>query len=333
MTKILTTCELITTTYRRGMIPDDQGTFSPCDVIAIMNEELNIHIVPSILKVHEEYFVENELISLVCGVCTYKIPDRAIGNKLRDVAYVAACGTQYEMTRKSLEDRAQYGSFIGSYSGSHLIPFYLGKDEVVLFQCQSNTTGFLLMTFYLQPNTLVKSNRGAKITAIATCTPCATTTFTLDQFPCHYSATSKFDFISGNAPSSITTYSNCVCTFDSNVKTLTFVTASLTRVNPNTQKSTTLVVTPVVGDYIMAEKETVVPQLPAELHPLLAQRTAIKIHEAQGDFKAMERAQQELDRMEQYAYTIIDNRVEGAPQKINNTKSTLRSAINRRWWT
>ena len=50
--------------------------------------------------------------------------------------------------------------------------------------------------------------------------------------------------------------------------------------------------------------------------------------EALGDTEGMRNAQQELERMEYNAMTLIDNRVEGAPQKITNRHSILKSSLS-----
>jgi dihydropteroate synthase len=89
-----------------------------------------------------------------------------------------------------------------------------------------------------------------------------------------------------------------------------------------------------IGDFVMKATETIVPQLPEELHAILAQRVAIAALEALGDTEGASVAQRKLDKMEISSTDIIDNRVEGAPQKIVNRHSPLKqgglSRSNRR---
>lgn len=320
MAKILTACALVTTSLRRAMIPADQSTFTTCDILDIMNEELGIHVLPMVLRAHEEYYVIDEDQAISACTIRYKIPYRAVGNKLRDVQFVDSAGTQYEMTRVSLEDRPEYQ---GNYTNNQFLTFYLENDDVVLMQ-NSLTTGNIRSSYYLRPNELVKDSRGAKITAI--CVGCCTTTFTVCPFPSHFTASLEYDFIQGKSPNKIIGFDRCVCSICSTAQTLTFCNCDLTTIDLFSITPKALSFN--VGDYIMQKEETIVPQLPTELQPILAQRTAVKMLEALGDTEGMRNAQQELERMEHNAMTLIDNRVEGAPQKITNRHSILKSSLS-----
>jgi hypothetical protein len=317
MAKILNTCSLINTSLRRAMIPSDQSTFSCCDIIDIMNEELSIHVVPMVMRVHEEHFVFTEDQCVCACKVRYKIPYRAIGNKLRDVQYIDGSSI-YEMTRISPEDRPSYNT---GYIENQAMSFYLENDNIVLSQQQSGS-GKIRSSYYLRPNELVKASRAGTISAV--CVGCCTTTFTLSNFPAHFSCTTTFDIIQGKSPNKIITFDATVCTSNSGVKTITFDNDQLKIIDhlSTTPKAATFT----VGDYILKAEESHIPQLPTELQPILAQRTAVKMLEALGDIEGVKLAQNELDRMEYNANTLIDNRVEGAPQKIRNTHSALKEA-------
>ena len=150
--------------------------------------------------------------------------------------------------------------------------------------------------------------------------------FTLDTFPEHFSCTSVYDFIQGRSPNVIMVFDVCVVSSNEPTKTIVFNQDDLTRIDPYNANPQNITFS--VGDYIMKAEETIYPQLPTELQSVLAQRTAVKLLEALGDSEGMKMAQQELDRMEQNSMSLIDNRVEGAPQKINNKKSPLRGATS-----
>ena len=143
MAKILTTCALVTTALRRAMIPKDQSTFTTCDIIDIMNEEFGIHILPMVLRAHEEYYVIDEDQPLSACTIRYKIPYRAIGNKLRDVQFVDSGGTQYEMTRVSLESRPEYQ---GNYTNNQFLTFYLQSVPYSLTIYSSSTDPHSLLS-------------------------------------------------------------------------------------------------------------------------------------------------------------------------------------------
>jgi len=310
MAKVLSTDLLVTSSLRRAMIPSDQVTFTSTDVQDIMNEELGIHILPVILRAHEEYFVSSEDIPVVSTKTKYKIPYRAIGNKLRDVSYVDAGGAVYEMTRVSMED---ISSYTGQYSTNRTYAFYIENDSIVLMN-QTTQSGSLRMSYFLRPNELVADSRGGIISAIDTTSVVGQTTLTMESFPTHFSTISTFDIVQGKSPNKIITFDRAVVSVDDVAKTITFTT--IDSIDSDL----------VAGDVVSQAEESIYPQMPTELQPILAQRVAVKMLEALGDTEGMKNAQTELERMEYNSMSLIDNRVEGSAQKINNRHSALRES-------
>lgn len=86
----------------------------------------------------------------------------------------------------------------------------------------------------------------------------------------------------------------------------------------------------ITGDYICLANECIIPYLPPELHNLLVERTCAKILSAIGDQQGLAATNMKIKDMEDRQGTLIDNRIENAPQKILNRKSLLRS--NRLGW-
>lgn len=86
----------------------------------------------------------------------------------------------------------------------------------------------------------------------------------------------------------------------------------------------------VVGDYICLQYQCIVPQVPTDLHNLLAERTCARILESLGDQEGLKSANTKIDKLEIAQATILDNRVEGSPQKVFNRHSLLRYGKNRR---
>jgi hypothetical protein len=175
MGRVKTSSEIITEALRRGLIPADQATFTCCDILDIANEELGIHMVPLVLRAHEEYYIRDcDIVSCVCEL-QYRIPYRAIGNKLRDVQFVNSAGTYFEMTRISIEDRPDCAYSSYSRLNTGFLAFYVENDEIVLKE-RPVSTGSFRMSYFIRPNNLVKDDRGAKISAISNQFACATIT-------------------------------------------------------------------------------------------------------------------------------------------------------------
>lgn len=80
-----------------------------------------------------------------------------------------------------------------------------------------------------------------------------------------------------------------------------------------------------VGDYICEQNECIIPQIPSDLHTLLAERTCSRILESQGDVQGAQSNNARIADLEQRQSVIIDRRVDGAPRKVVNRNSFLRT--------
>ena len=106
MSSILRNDSLIRTIRRRAFIPESQDTFTDDDFLEIATEEINIGLIPLVMKMHEEHIIYFEEVDLELDVLKYPIPSRAHGNKLRDVFLVDENGNLFDMVRYSLGEIA-----------------------------------------------------------------------------------------------------------------------------------------------------------------------------------------------------------------------------------
>lgn len=312
MAEALTTSKFIKSVKRRGAIPESQVTFSEDDFLDIANEEMDNSLIPTMLMYHEEYFVDRKDVPLVANQTEYEIPYRAIGNKLRDVFYKDDQGNIFEMTRVSPENRFINSSM--SASGD-FTRFFMEGAKIVLLGSAPATTSSLEMVYFLRPNRLVKENRTAKVTAIDT----VTGVITLDSAPSVFAVSLEYDVIQAKSPHDIRTYDIVASAYSNTNKTLTF--------DPDD-----LPLGLVVGDYICLAGETPIPNVPTELHSMLAQRVTCRCLESMGHTEGLNLANAKLAEMQQSLGTLIDNRVTGAPQKVVNTNSMLLNRNLRRGW-
>jgi hypothetical protein len=79
-----------------------------------------------------------------------------------------------------------------------------------------------------------------------------------------------------------------------------------------------------IEDYICSQFECIIPQIPSDLHSLLAERTVARILEAQGDMQGLQAANAKIGDMESRQATMMQNRAEGSPRKVFNRNSLLR---------
>lgn len=315
MASYLTSDTLIASVVRRAAIPQSQVTFQTADFLAFANEELAIGIVPSVLQFHQEFFVNSSTVPLVANVSSYEIPSRAIGNKLRSVFYVDTNGNYREMARISPDDLPYFAK--RDYSGFPGV-FYLQNNNVVLVpSIGSNVNGSLYLSYFQRPNQMVDSSRVANITAI----DYATGDITVGETPSVFANGLMYDLVETNGGH------KCVAQ-----------DVSATAVNPTTNVISfgagNVPASLSIGDWVCLAGETYIPQIPDELHPVLAQRIACRCLEALDDAQGLQNANQKLLEMEQKIGNVIDNRTEGQPQKVNNLRSPLHSSkMSYRGWT
>lgn len=300
--------ELITSIKRRASIPESQATFEDTDFLELATEEQNIGLVPSVLSVHEEYFVYEQTVSLVTGTLRYAIPYRAIGNKLRDLTYVDAQGNEYPTIKVSQEDSLETFAF-----DTNPLRYKIQAGNVVLLVSPNTTlTGSLKFYYYLRPNSIVLLSRGAQITAIDT----GTGDITVDSVPTHFTTSLLYDFNRSKPDHHILSFDKSVTSILGT--TITFDTDDI----PSDLE---------VGDYICQSGETVIPNIPTDLHVVLTHRAAARCLEALGASQDLQNANVKLAEMEQKTGTLIDNRVESQPTKILNRNSFLRKTMWRKY--
>lgn len=306
MSNVLTSTKLIKSIKRKGMVPKDQNTFEDEDFLDMLNEEIQYFAVPHLMSVHEEYLVSSVDLDIVDGKTRYRIPERAIANKLRDVAYIDNNQSYYELSRISLEDLSEFSD---TYSDDSTQVFYVENDEIVLVDALpfNTNSGKLRMYFYLRPNRLVLDNRASIVQSIDR----VTGEVTVSNYLADFNNIPKIDFVQSNTPNKLYKYDVTPSSVSQLTGTLIFTPSDI----PENLA---------IGDYINLAGETIVPQLPTELHPVLAQRVAVAALEALGDEANLRISSARLKMMEDATLNLIDNRVEGAPQKIRNRYSPLR---------
>lgn len=125
---------------------------------------------------------------------------------------------------------------------------------------------------------------------------------TIPTVPAHFTSAIKYDVVGAESPNKIVHFNIYANTINLTLKTISYAASSAPAL--------------VVGDYITKAEETIVPNIPTELHPIVAQRVAVACLEAMGDEQNKQSAERQLAKMERSALKIITNRVEGAPKKI-----------------
>lgn len=107
------------------------------------------------------------------------------------------------------------------------------------------------------------------------------------------------------------------------LKVPTFSNLSSTNVNQPSSIAYELP-TVIIGDYICLANESIIPQIPPDLHNGLAERTAARILSAMGDQAGLQASMTKIAEIDSKQGNLLDNRVESSPIKIVNRYSNLR---------
>jgi len=308
MSKPLTATDLIKSIKLRASVPINQSTFTVDDLLEFANEELQLGVVPKIMSVHEDHLLYEDEVSIESGRLDYEIPNRALGNKLRDVQMRVGPGVVREMTRIGIGER-----FDDAYSAvSTTLPqFYVKGNKVVLNSVNSASGYSLVFVYYIRPSTMVPEEEVGVVQDVVD-NGDGTSRVALGQVPTAFTTSSIFDMYKGTSPCSILNKDLVPVSVDSVGKSVTFNTDDIPKEL-------------VAGDHLSLAGESNLPQIPIELHPMLAQMVACRVLEALGDTQGLQNALIKLKQMDTAAGMLIDNRIDDAPQKVVNRHSVLRT--------
>jgi hypothetical protein len=301
-----TTTELLADVRRSGMLPDSAPSgVSDADILAHANKELQARLLPLVMAVREEFYVQPYSTALVGNQQGYRVPSRGIGNKLRDVLLQLSDGSLQNLARIAPE---AYPEMMTTAPSVYPWAFFLESDSVMLVPTPSTTSAAtLVLKYLLRPSWLVPVSASATptVTTVQANTPSAGLT------RINHSATGddlggqRLDVVMGR-PGFRTLMVGAVPVSSG----AGYVVVNATDLPSDFSTANS------AGDYLSAAETTPVVQLPPELHNLLYQRTLCRVLQSIGDLEALQAAEANAAQMEKDAIGIIANRVEGEPKKV-----------------
>lgn len=317
MARILTGDKLINSVRTRTMSPDDVSIFNDDDILDIIDEEVQVQVLDKLIALHgENLTISVDVARNSSGA--YVIPYRAVGNKLRDVSLIN--GNQiYELSQVSIGELPDYT--IGQSYSNNLDMCYVENNQLKLVDPSVNYE-YIRMRYYLRPSYLTKLDKAGIISAIVSDSGAGTVTLSMSQMGKNFTASSTFDIVQAKTPNKIRAFDLTPATYVNNgtTGTITFAYSDLTNILTDLA----------VGDYVSLAEETPVPNIPTEMHPLVAQAAAVNILESLTDSEALNNAERKLQKIVTAVQFLIDDRVELAPKKIKPRYNTLRGTNGRR---
>lgn len=301
------TTELLENIRQDGRLSPEDSDATDAKLLREADKQTLLVMVPMLRKARSEWYMDDFDQTLVSGQQKYRIPKGATASSIRTVVWVDSSGVEREIMPVPLTDRHLYQPATG-------VPYvYTIKDnEILLLPTPSGTLGTLRLVYERRPSTLATSDRcayGPASAAGATTQVFVTTTGT------NKPPSGAVDVILGESP------------FSAYMQSATAVLASVTYTI--TKPTGGRFVPTAVRAYICYEGETVIPQLPPEMHPLLSVITAAKYLRSI-DPGASAALMADFDKAQQDIQSLITPRQVGRQQKIKSTGSMMRRGARRR---
>lgn len=316
MSRVLTGDKLVESIRNRAMVPDDSSVYTDDNLLDIANEEIDVQLLDKLLSLHEEHLtISVEITRNDEGI--YEIPYRAVGNKIRDIALISG-STIYEMTQVGIGELSDFSVDNEAYTNG-FDKFYVEHNKLKLIH-PSRSYEKVRIYYHIRPNFLTKVEKAAVVSTIDIDDNANEVTFCFASTPKAFSSTQLFDFIGAKTPNKIKAYDispkedgDGNLLIDTNGNTVIF----------NLSDVQSFLDDIVAGDYICVAEQSPVPNLPTEMHPVLAQLVAVHVLEAMGDTEGLANAEKRLNKMFASVMQLVDDRVELAPRKIRPRNGTL----------
>lgn len=288
-----TSAALLSSVRRTGMIPDSVVTASQdTDLLAHATEEIQSRLVPLIMSVREEFYVQTKDITIAANSSKYQIPSKAIGGKLRDVLLVVS-GQLVNLVRMEPEELPN----LSSTSNGQPSAFYMEGAHVVLYPTP-NAAGTLRLKYFARPGSLVTSSGALLSTAVSVNTTTQRATFTVTG-----SAAASYDIISASAPYPLMISDSTHVSFDGTTQVVSFTGEA--QFFSQSQAC-----------YLAAANTSPVCQIPDELTNALIQLTTARYLESIGDKQGAAACEDRARLLEQKALQMLTPRIDGEPRRV-----------------
>lgn len=262
--------------------PDD-NYFTDAELLTILNDEVKTVILPLVMKLHEDFLLVNKTYTVTEGE-TYRLPRRAVGNKVRDVKLLDN-GAYTDLNRLFEEDRS-----------ADLPGYYITRNTIEL--SSHYTSGTLVVTYFVAISDLILEASAAEISSID-----STTQVTVAALPSSITTSTAVDFVQYTSPYDILALDQTITNIASTTLTFTSLPDDLS-----------------VGDYICLAGQSPVLLVPEELHPLLVQAAIVTCLLSKKDSAAAKVAKERLDEMVDDMIDMLDSRSESNDIKLRGQK-------------
>jgi hypothetical protein len=306
-----TTTELLADIRRRARLSTTDPDHTDANLLLDADGQMDELIVPLVLGANSDFYVRTEDQPITVGQALYPVPSRAVANVPRQVFVVDSSGQAVELPHVPMNDRYNYPP-----TGSPCA-YTMQDDCVLLLPTPESTADTLRIAYEYQPGKLVLPSACGLTIDVAVATgivECA-------LVPTTWTGATLLDIVRGTSPFSLLAENlNPAAVTTGALGFVTFAVADLPPAQRFANES--------FGDYLCPTGTTCLPQIPADLHSVLALAVAVEVLDQVGDPLA-QGMRGKLELAVRRAAGKLQPRVKGAPHKIVSRNSYLRRGRGR----
>lgn len=277
---------LIDQVKRRGSFPSSQNLFTNARLILMLDDELKTRIVPFLMSFHDNHFLTSTEYTGNGSTVSFKIPDDAVGGKLKDISIYYSNGEpKYNPVPRIDVQNLLYSNF-GYYVEDNYAKFYPATKA-------PTSSDIIRMYYYKRVSDLVAVSEARQISNIS-----GDDVDSATSLPSTFIAGAAVQIVSKKSPFKIVW------------------TGEISSVVSNTITLDSTPTNAIVGDWLCLENQSVFPSIQVECVPLLCEAVVIKCMESMNDESGMQNAMNNYAQMEAYVKSTLSPKVDSSPKKI-----------------
>lgn len=291
---VYTTTEFLEAVKDRAAVPDATN-LTDAKLLGWADAETRSRVVPFILAKRENYLVEDYTVTLSNGTATYRVPERVVGAKPKDLFVVESGGRKRSL---GWYDTSEVDRFDPNVTGQPT-HFSIFGNVVTVYPTPNTSDETLHILHYRRPNALVATSAVGTITDINT----GTRVVTCSNVPTSFTTALTYDFVKAKPGHEWLAIDQAI-------------SARVTGASGTVTFSAALPTGLAVGDYVCIAGETPVPNLPLEVMPLLEERVAFRYLQSKGDLDMMKVMAGSISDLEARLFPALSPRVDDEEQKL-----------------
>lgn len=307
-----TTTELLADIRRRARLSTTDPDHTDANLLLDADNQMDELLIPLVLGVNSEFYVRVDNQTTVADQAEYPIPARCVASVPRQVFLISSDEQPVEpLPHVSLSERYAF-----SQGGGYPCAYAVQDDQIVLLPTPSTGGDTLRILYEYQPGKLIAASSCAHVANYA-----GAGDFECDDVPAAWTTSTTLDLLMGTSPFSL---------LSEGLVPSAVVTGASGTVTVDPADISSRVATGDSGFYLCPTGYTCVPQIPADIHAVLALAVAVEVLDQVGD-PLSQPMRGKLELALRRAQSKLQPRVKGAPLKIVSKHSYLRKGRARRW--